>query len=60
MQTAEGEPFWYADNLRNYGSLFIGPESTVAFFDKSIGTNHVLPTARRGPLHGRALGRASS
>lgn len=44
VQTAD-DP-WYADNLRNYGSLFIGPESTVAFSDKSIGTNHVLPTGR--------------
>jgi len=32
--------------LRNYGSLFLGPHSTVAFSDKSIGTNHVLPTRR--------------
>ncbi|MEE3017516.1 MAG: histidinol dehydrogenase, partial [Actinomycetota bacterium] len=30
--------------LRNYGSLFLGHESTVAYSDKSIGTNHVLPT----------------
>jgi sulfopropanediol 3-dehydrogenase len=35
---------WYAARLRSYGSLFIGPHSTVAFSDKSIGTNHVLPT----------------
>jgi sulfopropanediol 3-dehydrogenase len=35
---------WYAARLRAYGSLFIGPHSTVAFSDKSIGTNHVLPT----------------
>lgn len=37
---------WYLQNLRNYGSLFVGSESTVAYSDKSIGTNHVLPTGR--------------
>lgn len=38
---------WYLDNLHNYGSLFLGPWSTVAYADKGMsGTNHVLPTAR--------------
>ncbi|GAA1551859.1 histidinol dehydrogenase [Kribbella sancticallisti] len=50
VQTADDD--WYAENLRNYGSLFIGPESTVAFSDKSIGTNHVLPTGRAGRYTG--------
>jgi sulfopropanediol 3-dehydrogenase len=37
---------WYLGNLRNYGSLFLGRRSTVAYSDKGmIGTNHVLPTA---------------
>jgi sulfopropanediol 3-dehydrogenase len=36
----------YVDNLRNYGSLFIGEETTVAYGDKAIGTNHILPTSR--------------
>ena len=31
-------------NLRNYGSVFLGEETTVAFGDKCSGTNHVLPT----------------
>ncbi|MEA2363787.1 MAG: sulfopropanediol 3-dehydrogenase [Thermoleophilaceae bacterium] len=35
----------YLDGLRNYGSLFLGEEATVAFGDKAVGTNHVLPTA---------------
>jgi sulfopropanediol 3-dehydrogenase len=30
--------------LRNYGSLFLGSEATVAYGDKAVGTNHVLPT----------------
>ena len=34
------------DTLTNYGSLFIGEETTVAYGDKSIGTNHILPTSR--------------
>jgi sulfopropanediol 3-dehydrogenase len=37
---------WFLDNLTNYGSLFIGPNATVAYGDKGIGTNHVLPTSR--------------
>ena len=38
---------WYLANLTNYGSLFLGPWSTVAYADKGMsGTNHVLPTAR--------------
>jgi sulfopropanediol 3-dehydrogenase len=32
--------------LRNYGSLFLGEQATVAYGDKAIGTNHVLPTGR--------------
>jgi sulfopropanediol 3-dehydrogenase len=37
---------YFAASLRNYGSLFIGEETTVAYGDKSIGTNHILPTSR--------------
>jgi sulfopropanediol 3-dehydrogenase len=36
----------YLKKLRNYGSLFIGEETTVAYGDKTIGTNHILPTSR--------------
>ncbi len=37
---------WYHDHLHNYGSLFLGTWSTVAYSDKGMaGTNHVLPTA---------------
>jgi sulfopropanediol 3-dehydrogenase len=36
----------FTKNLSNYGSLFIGEETTVAYGDKSIGTNHILPTSR--------------
>lgn len=37
---------YFFSNLRNYGSLFIGEETTVAYGDKTIGTNHILPTSR--------------
>jgi sulfopropanediol 3-dehydrogenase len=36
---------WWLGRLRNYGSLFLGEETTVAFGDKASGTNHVLPTS---------------
>jgi sulfopropanediol 3-dehydrogenase len=35
---------WWLESLRNYGSLFLGEETTVAFGDKASGPNHVLPT----------------
>ena len=35
---------WWLENLNNYGSLFLGEETTVAFGDKCSGPNHVLPT----------------
>jgi sulfopropanediol 3-dehydrogenase len=40
------DPDCYLQRLRNYGSLFIGEETTVAYGDKCIGTNHILPTSR--------------
>jgi sulfopropanediol 3-dehydrogenase len=39
-------PEWYRQRLRNYGSLFLGSETTVAYGDKAVGTNHILPTGR--------------
>ena len=40
------DPDFYFERLTNYGSLFIGEETTVAYGDKTIGTNHILPTSR--------------
>jgi sulfopropanediol 3-dehydrogenase len=37
---------FYTSRLTCYGSLFIGEETTVAYGDKTIGTNHILPTSR--------------
>jgi sulfopropanediol 3-dehydrogenase len=38
------EPRWFLERLRNYGALFLGPETNVSYGDKVIGTNHTLPT----------------
>ena len=35
---------WWHDNLRNYGTLFLGEETSVSYGDKSAGPNHILPT----------------
>lgn len=46
---------WYHERLTNYGSLFLGRWSTVAYSDKGMaGTNHVLPTAG-GAKHSAGL-----
>lgn len=37
---------WWLDNLHNYGSLFLGEETTIAYGDKTSGPNHILPTKR--------------
>ena len=53
VQTSEDN--WYHDALANYGSLFLGPWSTVAYSDKGMaGTNHTLPTAG-GARHSAGL-----
>ncbi|MFC4660658.1 histidinol dehydrogenase [Oceanobacillus aidingensis] len=40
------------DQIYNYGSLFIGANSSVVFSDKVSGTNHTLPTNRGGRYTG--------
>lgn len=44
VQTKEWR--YYLEHCRNYGSVFLGEETTVAYGDKTIGTNHVLPTMK--------------
>jgi sulfopropanediol 3-dehydrogenase len=46
VQVAEDRLDLYLDRLRNYGSLFLGAQATVAYGDKAVGTNHVLPTGQ--------------
>ena len=38
------DPDWWLARLRNYGSLFLGEETTVTYGDKAAGPNHILPT----------------
>jgi sulfopropanediol 3-dehydrogenase len=38
------EPRWFLEHLSNFGALFLGPETNVAYGDKVVGTNHTLPT----------------
>jgi sulfopropanediol 3-dehydrogenase len=44
VQVMTSDPDYFLENLTNYGSLFLGPRTNVAFGDKVIGTNHTLPT----------------
>ncbi|KAA2214815.1 histidinol dehydrogenase [Teichococcus oryzae] len=46
VQVMTRNPRWFRDNMRNYGALFLGPETNVAYGDKVIGTNHTLPTKK--------------
>ncbi len=43
---------WFLENMVNYGALFLGPRTNVAYGDKVIGTNHTLPTKRAGRYTG--------
>ena len=43
---------WFHEKLTNYGSLFVGEETTVAYGDKCSGTNHILPTKGAGRYTG--------
>src|SRR5256714_1787841 len=38
------KPRYFLEHMRNYGALFLGPETNVSYGDKVIGTNHTLPT----------------
>ena len=44
VQVMTKDPGYCLDNMTNYGALFLGPETNVAYGDKVIGTNHTLPT----------------
>jgi sulfopropanediol 3-dehydrogenase len=44
VQVMTRQPDFFLKRLRNYGALFLGPETNVAYGDKVIGTNHTLPT----------------
>ena len=46
VQVMTRNPQYFLDNMRNYGALFLGPETNVSYGDKVIGTNHTLPTRK--------------
>ncbi|MDP9084997.1 MAG: histidinol dehydrogenase [Pseudomonadota bacterium] len=46
VQVITRDPNYFLHHLRNYGALFLGARTNVAFGDKVIGTNHTLPTLR--------------
>lgn len=55
LEVITADDAWYHENLTNYGSVFIGEWSTVAYSDKGMaGTNHTLPTAG-GAKHSAGL-----
>ena len=39
-------PRYFLERMKNYGALFLGPQTNVSYGDKVIGTNHTLPTLR--------------
>lgn len=46
VQVLTHDPDYFLRRLSNFGSLFLGPRTNVAFGDKVIGTNHTLPTMK--------------
>lgn len=46
VQVMTSNPDYFLNNLRNFGALFLGPRTNVAYGDKVIGTNHTLPTKK--------------
>ena len=46
VQVMTRDPDYFLAHMTNYGALFLGPRTNVAYGDKAIGTNHTLPTKR--------------
>ena len=46
VQVMTRDPDVFLNSMKNYGSLFLGPRTNVAYGDKVIGTNHTLPTKK--------------
>ncbi len=46
VEILTADPQYFLDHMTNYGALFLGKETNVAYGDKVIGTNHTLPTNR--------------
>ncbi len=52
VQIMTKELEYFQSNMRNFGALFLGPETNVSYGDKCIGTNHTLPTRKAGRYTG--------
>jgi sulfopropanediol 3-dehydrogenase len=52
VQVMTKDPDYFLANMRNYGALFLGPRTNVAYGDKVIGTNHTLPTKKNARFTG--------
>jgi sulfopropanediol 3-dehydrogenase len=52
LQVHTADPHAFSKKLRNYGSLFIGENASVVYSDKTVGTNHTLPTMGAGKYTG--------
>src|SRR6516225_1077269 len=46
VQVMTKEPDYFLNHMTNYGALFLGARTNVAYGDKVIGTNHTLPTMK--------------
>ena len=52
VQVMTKDPDYFLNNMTNYGALFLGPRTNVAYGDKVIGTNHTLPTKKNARFTG--------
>ena len=52
VQVMTRDPDYFLNNMTNYGALFLGPRTNVAYGDKVIGTNHTLPTKKNARFTG--------
>jgi sulfopropanediol 3-dehydrogenase len=52
VQVMTRDPDVFLNGMKNYGSLFLGPRTNVAYGDKVIGTNHTLPTKKNARFTG--------
>ena len=52
VQVMTRDPDWFLERMTNYGALFLGARTNVAYGDKVIGTNHTLPTRGAGRYTG--------
>ena len=52
VQVMTRDPDYFLNNMKNYGSLFLGARTNVAYGDKVIGTNHTLPTKKNARFTG--------